>query len=260
MSAGLAIGGVAILVLCCSMSASAGGGGYYYYSKSNTFKTTSNTVAASTPVTTSNTVATPVATSNSAVTTAINSAIINAVNSVTTPPVITWSDKGHWIDNPGRTLPNLIAPYASIDNCKLQAINSGYNVIGLQYGGECRGGTNLDYEFLGAGTSTEELGGAYDNHVFVTNTYTKGGKNPAAVAASQPSGISKSACEASLSKWITDLNWGFEDSTKLPGCEKCTKLEYSAGSGLTQNGTQLAPYSYKNTAIVKKAVDNITCT
>ena len=106
------------------------------------------------------------------------------------------------------------------------------------------------------------MGGSYDNHVFVTNTYTKGDKNPAAVASStaQPSGISKSACETSLRTWIVDRNWAFDDSTKLDGCGKCTKLEYSAGNGLTQNGTPLAPYGYKSTATLKKAVDSITCT
>ena len=102
-----------------------------------------------------------------------------------------WTDKGHWVDNAGRTLPNKLLGGAitTVDGCKAEAIRKQYNVIGLQNRGECWAGTNLDYSFLGERpSSTAELGLAYENHVFATNSYVKGNKNPLSVFAALPDG------------------------------------------------------------------------
>ena len=92
-----------------------------------------------------------------------------------------WTPQGHWRDNGGRTIPNDLGMVTSVQACKDKAIASNYNVIGLQANGECWGGLNNDYSFLGSGTGTAELGEGWDNNVFTTSTFAKSTKNQAAL-------------------------------------------------------------------------------
>ena len=92
----------------------------------------------------------------------------------------TWTPRGHWKDNDGRTLPNNIGNVTSVQECKDKAKTAGYNVIGLQFGGQCWAGKDLDYEFLGQGVGISELGDFGENNVFTAPTYVKNTKNSAA--------------------------------------------------------------------------------
>ena len=100
---------------------------------------------------------------------------------VATEAAKVWTPQGHWRDNPGRTIPNSLGMVTSVQACKDKAEAAGYNVIGLQSGGECYGGTNMDYSFLGAGAGTNELGDGWDNNVFTLASFNKTTKNQAAL-------------------------------------------------------------------------------
>ena len=103
-----------------------------------------------------------------------------AVQTVSCPMV--WTQQGHWKDNAGRTLPNRITTATvTAASCGDAALIAGYNVFGLQYGGQCWAAKNLDYQFLGPGVGLNPTGDAYENVVYTIPTYVKNGQNPAAV-------------------------------------------------------------------------------
>ena len=130
-----------------------------------------------------------------------------------------WTDRGHWVDNTGHTLPNQLLGGAvtTVDKCKAEAIAKGYNVIGLQNGGYCWAGKDLDYSFLGASASTAELGGVSNNHVFTTDSYVQGSKNQAAVTNTPAagSGVTVNGYTFDPTGYSVSKGWFWDPQTDL---------------------------------------------
>jgi hypothetical protein len=91
-----------------------------------------------------------------------------------------WTAQGCYNDNninanPGtsRILPFSLGDVTSVEQCESLALSNNYNVIGLQAGGQCYAGTNLDYSAAGEAMSCGTLGGDWSNNVYTYTGYTK---------------------------------------------------------------------------------------
>ena len=88
-----------------------------------------------------------------------------------------WISQGCYNDNnvndapwTSRVIPNQLGVVTDVQSCENMALNAGYNIIGLQAGGQCFAGNNLDYAVAGPVDSCPPLGGDWTNQVYTYST------------------------------------------------------------------------------------------
>jgi hypothetical protein len=83
-----------------------------------------------------------------------------------------WTSRGCYKDTVIRSLPTNLGTYATVEKCESLALSNNYNIVGLQAGGQCFAGKDVDYAIFG---SVESCGALGDN--WVNNVYTYTGYN-----------------------------------------------------------------------------------
>jgi hypothetical protein len=119
-----------------------------------------------------------------------------------------FNDGNHGQAGP-RVLKNNIGQVTSASQCTALAQGMGYNVSGLQYGGQCWADTNVAYDAQGAQQNCPPLGPAWGNQVSTSSTFVKPG-----VASMQ---TTNSAAAVSTVPNASKKYWGPQTGIDYPG-------------------------------------------